>query len=190
MGHCDSSKGQRGGREICDVGGGFSAVDEKCVNAVMKTRGLRTDQKRDRRKSVPPSALTNTQDQEGRALRVTSRPASPAPTPEVIKPRADEQSVTVKAALVALRIYKVYLSILFAGSCRFEPTCSTYMYEAVERFGVMRGSWMGLQRLLRCQPLSRKFGYDPVPEKTKAAETGESKHQAGRGGVAGREAHS
>jgi putative membrane protein insertion efficiency factor len=98
----------------------------------------------------------------------------------------------VKAALAALRIYKVYLSVLFAGSCRFEPTCSSYMYEAIERFGVMRGSWMGLKRLLRCHPLSRKFGYDPVPEKTKAAEieTGESEHQAGQAGVAGREAHS
>jgi putative membrane protein insertion efficiency factor len=160
------------------------------VNAVRKMRGARADQERDRLKSVPPSALTNTQDERGRALRVTSRLASPAPTAEAIEPAADEQSVTVKAALAALRIYKVYLSVLFAGSCRFEPTCSMYMYEAIERFGVMRGSWMGLKRLLRCQPLSRKFGYDPVPEKTKAAETGGSEHQAGRAGVAGREAHS
>jgi hypothetical protein len=71
----------------------------------------------------------------------------------------------VRAALFALRFYKAYLSILFAGSCRFEPTCSRYSYEAIERFGVLRGSWLGLQRLLRCHPLSRKFGYDPVPEK-------------------------
>jgi uncharacterized protein len=70
----------------------------------------------------------------------------------------------VKAALLALRMYKMYLSILFAGSCRFEPTCSQYAYEAIERFGVMRGVWLGLKRLLRCQPLSRRFGYDPVPE--------------------------
>src|SRR5262245_17455716 len=42
------------------------------------------------------------------------------------------QSTAVKAALFALRIYKVYLSILFAGSCRFEPTCSRYAYEAIE----------------------------------------------------------
>jgi putative membrane protein insertion efficiency factor len=70
----------------------------------------------------------------------------------------------VKVALLALRIYKSYLSILFAGSCRFEPTCSQYAYEAIERFGVLRGVWLGLKRLLRCHPLSRKFGYDPVPE--------------------------
>jgi putative membrane protein insertion efficiency factor len=57
------------------------------------------------------------------------------------------------------------LSILFAGSCRFEPTCSRYAYEAIERFGVARGFWLGLKRLLRCHPLSGKFGYDAVPEK-------------------------
>lgn len=84
-------------------------------------------------------------------------------------PAAEKQSVGVKVALAALRIYKVYLSVLFAGSCRFEPTCSMYAYEAIERFGVLRGSWMGLKRLLRCHPLSRKFGYDPVPEKIDTA---------------------
>ena len=72
--------------------------------------------------------------------------------------------VGVRVALLALRFYKTYLSILFAGSCRFEPTCSRYAYEAIERFGVARGVWLGLKRLLRCHPLSRKFGYDPAPE--------------------------
>jgi putative membrane protein insertion efficiency factor len=76
-----------------------------------------------------------------------------------------DRSIPVRVALLALRFYKAYLSILFAGSCRFEPTCSRYAYEAIERFGVTRGIWLGLKRLLRCQPLSRKFGYDPVPEK-------------------------
>jgi uncharacterized protein len=71
----------------------------------------------------------------------------------------------VRIALLALRVYKVYLSVLFAGSCRFEPTCSQYAYEAIERFGAARGVWLGMKRLLRCHPLSRRFGYDPVPEK-------------------------
>ena len=70
----------------------------------------------------------------------------------------------VRMALFALRCYKAYLSMLFAGSCRFEPTCSMYAYQAIERFGVLRGVWLGMKRLLRCHPLSRKFGYDPVPE--------------------------
>ncbi|PYT53749.1 MAG: membrane protein insertion efficiency factor YidD [Acidobacteria bacterium] len=76
-------------------------------------------------------------------------------------------SVPVRMALFALRFYKAYLSMLFAGSCRFEPTCSRYAYEAIERFGVARGVWLGLKRLLRCHPLSRRFGYDPVPENWK-----------------------
>jgi putative membrane protein insertion efficiency factor len=77
----------------------------------------------------------------------------------------EEQSIPVRFALFALRFYKAYLSILFAGNCRFQPSCSRYAYEAIERFGVARGIWLGTKRLLRCQPLWRKTGYDPVPEK-------------------------
>jgi uncharacterized protein len=77
---------------------------------------------------------------------------------------AAQQSAPVKISLLALRIYKVYVSPWLGGGCRFQPTCSVYMYEAIERFGALRGVWLGLQRLGRCQPFSRKFGYDPVPE--------------------------
>jgi putative membrane protein insertion efficiency factor len=76
-----------------------------------------------------------------------------------------KRSIPVRAALFALRFYKAYLSILFAGNCRFQPSCSRYAYEAIERFGVLKGIWLGTKRLLRCQPLWRKTGYDPVPEK-------------------------
>jgi uncharacterized protein len=132
----------------------------------------------DRRKSVPPQAAAST--------GILESGAGPAPM------ATGKQSVGVKAALTALRIYKVYFSVLFAGSCRFEPTCSRYAYEAIERFGVMRGAWMGLVRLLRCQPLSRRFGYDPVPEETEstASRVGGIGQDTGRPGVASREAHS
>jgi len=90
----------------------------------------------------------------------------------------EERSLPVRAALLALRFYKAYLSILFAGSCRFEPTCSRYAYEAIERFGMTRGIWLGLKRLLRCHPLSRKFGYDPVPEKWEVMPTNSSAGKA------------
>lgn len=73
-------------------------------------------------------------------------------------------SFPVRLALLALRIYKAYFSVLFAGSCRFEPSCSRYAYEAIERFGLARGSWLALRRLLRCHPFSSSFGFDPVPE--------------------------
>lgn len=87
--------------------------------------------------------------------------------PTATGPFSDNPSATrstpVKVALTMLRTYKMYVSPWFAGSCRYVPTCSVYAYEAIERFGVLRGSWMGLKRLLRCHPLTRRFGYDPVP---------------------------
>ena len=73
-------------------------------------------------------------------------------------------SLPVRVALFARRFYKTYLSILFAGTCRFEPTCSRYAYVAIERFGVRRGLWLGTLRLLQCHPLSRRYGHDPVPD--------------------------
>ena len=79
-------------------------------------------------------------------------------------PNSVPQSLPVHICLLALRFYKAYLSLLFAGNCRFHPTCSQYAYEAIARFGAGRGIWLGLKRLLRCHPLSRQFGYDPVPE--------------------------
>ena len=81
------------------------------------------------------------------------------------EPGSRRRSAGVRAALLALDFYKSYLSVLFAGTCRYEPTCSRYAYEAIERFGVARGAWIGTKRLLRCHPLSRRFGYDPVREK-------------------------
>ncbi|HKM80584.1 MAG TPA: membrane protein insertion efficiency factor YidD [Candidatus Acidoferrum sp.] len=78
---------------------------------------------------------------------------------------ATRRSAGVCAALFALDFYKVYLSPLFAGTCRYEPTCSRYAHEAINRFGMWRGIWLATKRLMRCHPLSRKFGFDPVPEK-------------------------
>jgi putative membrane protein insertion efficiency factor len=78
---------------------------------------------------------------------------------------AGQRSFGVRVALFALSFYKAYLSLIFAGTCRYEPTCSRYAYEAIERYGVLRGGKLGLKRLLRCHPLSGRFGYDPVPEK-------------------------
>ena len=94
----------------------------------------------------------------------------PSPVAEPVNTVANEsqreaKSAAVRAALFALDFYKAYLSALFAGTCRYEPTCSRYAYEAIERFGVWRGVWLGTKRLLRCHPLSRRFGYDPVPGK-------------------------
>jgi putative membrane protein insertion efficiency factor len=60
-----------------------------------------------------------------------------------------------------LRLYKTFLSPFLPPSCRFEPTCSEYTRETVEKYGAIRGTWLGFKRILRCQPFC-KGGYDPV----------------------------
>ena len=66
------------------------------------------------------------------------------------------------AVLLLVRLYQVTLSPLLGGQCRFLPTCSHYVLEAVDKHGALVGGWLGLRRLLRCHPFSRG-GYDPVP---------------------------
>lgn len=60
-----------------------------------------------------------------------------------------------------LSFYKVAVSPFLPPACRFEPTCSDYTRQAVEKYGAMRGTWMGVKRILRCQPFC-KGGHDPV----------------------------
>ncbi|MGQ9888063.1 MAG: membrane protein insertion efficiency factor YidD [Aggregatilineales bacterium] len=66
-------------------------------------------------------------------------------------------------ALALIRFYKRFISPLLPSSCRFYPTCSVYTYEAIERYGVIRGGWLGVKRIARCHPLN-PGGYDPVPD--------------------------
>lgn len=69
----------------------------------------------------------------------------------------------MKRLLIALiRGYKILISPLLPPACRFQPTCSEYGMEAIERFGVFRGGWMAIMRVLRCHPF-HPGGYDPVP---------------------------
>lgn len=67
-------------------------------------------------------------------------------------------------ALKLIRFYKKVISPVLPSSCRFTPTCSEYMYEAIEVYGVLRGGRMGLWRIWRCQPMY-PGGFDPVPPK-------------------------
>ena len=68
-----------------------------------------------------------------------------------------------RVMLAGVRGYQVLLSPLFAGSCRYVPSCSHYMAEALERHGALRGGWLGLKRLGRCHPFGSS-GFDPVPD--------------------------
>lgn len=63
-----------------------------------------------------------------------------------------------------IRGYQLIVSPLLGPCCRFHPSCSCYTHEAIDRYGVLRGGWLGLKRLLRCHPLSAG-GYDPVPDR-------------------------
>ena len=62
-----------------------------------------------------------------------------------------------------IRFYQRFISPLLPPSCRFEPSCSQYGYQAIERYGVLRGGWLALKRIARCHPF-HPGGYDPVPE--------------------------
>jgi hypothetical protein len=63
--------------------------------------------------------------------------------------------------IAALKGYKLLLSPILPSACRYRPTCSEYMLDAVEQYGVFRGVWLGLKRLGRCHPF-HQGGYDPV----------------------------
>jgi len=66
-----------------------------------------------------------------------------------------------KLIIFVLRIYNKYLSRLIPPSCRYFPTCSIYAVEAIEKFGIFKGGFIAVLRILRCHPFS-KGGYDPV----------------------------
>jgi putative membrane protein insertion efficiency factor len=69
----------------------------------------------------------------------------------------------VKAfALALIRLYQITLSPLLGNRCRFYPTCSAYTYEAIAKHGLLRGTYLGARRLLRCHPF-HVGGIDPVP---------------------------
>lgn len=70
-----------------------------------------------------------------------------------------------KLLLVLIRFYQRSISPMRPPCCRFIPTCSAYALEAVEKYGAVKGGWLALHRILRCQPLHRQKSivYDPVP---------------------------
>jgi uncharacterized protein len=68
-----------------------------------------------------------------------------------------------RLALALIRFYQLTISRVLPSNCRYLPTCSQYTYEAVTKYGIGRGIWMGMKRIARCHPW-HEGGYDPVPE--------------------------
>lgn len=64
--------------------------------------------------------------------------------------------------LTTIRVYQRFISPVLSPACRFVPSCSQYTYEAIEKYGIAKGGWLGARRILRCHPL-HPGGYDPVP---------------------------
>ncbi|MFN3873741.1 MAG: membrane protein insertion efficiency factor YidD [Ignavibacterium sp.] len=64
--------------------------------------------------------------------------------------------------IILIKIYQIFISPLFPSSCRYNPTCSHYTLEALKKYGLLKGLWLGIKRISRCHPWGGS-GYDPVP---------------------------
>ena len=77
-----------------------------------------------------------------------------------------------------IRLYQATFSRVYPPTCRFEPSCSQYSYEAIARYGVWRGGWLTVKRLARCHPLN-PGGYDPVPNLEQMQRTSKTRRNCG-----------
>ena len=69
-----------------------------------------------------------------------------------------------KLFIKLIRLYQRYISPLTPPTCRFHPTCSNYAIEAISEYGVLKGTWLAIKRILKCHPF-HLGGFDPVPPK-------------------------
>ena len=74
-----------------------------------------------------------------------------------------------KLFILPVRFYQLFLSPLIGSNCRFQPTCSAYMIQSIEEWGVLKGLWLGLKRIVKCHPWG-PHGHDPVPKKERSGE--------------------
>lgn len=75
---------------------------------------------------------------------------------------AKNNSAPQKIAILFIKGYQRFISPLLGSNCRFNPTCSCYAHQAIERFGVIKGCWLASKRIVKCHPLN-EGGDDPVP---------------------------
>ncbi|MFB9120731.1 membrane protein insertion efficiency factor YidD [Bergeyella porcorum] len=76
--------------------------------------------------------------------------------------------ILITPLVILIRFYQIAISPLLGKNCRYQPTCSTYMIEALRLHGAIKGFWLGIRRIGRCHPWGGE-GYDPVPPKQKAS---------------------
>ena len=76
--------------------------------------------------------------------------------------KASSRSWTIWLPVKLIRLYQITLSPYMGRQCRYTPTCSNYAIEALQKHGLLRGSWLATKRILRCAPWGGS-GYDPVP---------------------------
>ena len=76
--------------------------------------------------------------------------------------RCNSRSIAASVLLALLQVYRIVLSPVFGGACKYHPSCSNYASQAIELHGARRGSLLALKRLLRCRPF-KQGGFDPVP---------------------------
>ena len=69
-----------------------------------------------------------------------------------------------KIFILLIRFYQKFISPLFPAKCRYYPTCSQYTLEAIQEYGAIKGTYLGIKRILRCHPF-HEGGYDPVPKR-------------------------
>ena len=77
------------------------------------------------------------------------------------------KKIVIAPFIFIIRVYQNVLSPLIPPACRYEPTCSHYTVEALQTYGLFKGTWLGVKRIARCHPWGGD-GYDPVPPKKKA----------------------
>ena len=65
--------------------------------------------------------------------------------------------------LFLIRFYQKHISPAFPPRCRYNPTCSAYAYQAITKYGALKGGWLAFKRLCRCHPFSKHDHFDPVP---------------------------
>jgi len=68
-----------------------------------------------------------------------------------------------------IRLYQIILSPILGSNCRYHPTCSQYMIDAINEWGILKGGILGIKRIAKCHPLGSK-GFDPIPKKMKGKE--------------------